>query len=248
MTQTKGTSTGKKSRRNLVVGVADALRTQIGAGDYQPGDKLPPEAQLTVLHDVSRTVIREAIAALRADGLVEPRQGAGVFVLEPPKAEPKPFQIVEIDKLSAIIEMLELRAAVEIGAAGLAATRRSPAQEEAILDAHEQFVALAHTGEPTTEADLTFHRVIAQASNNPRFVEFLDVMGQTAIPRATLKSSFEQMPGDYLVRIGEEHRQIAEAISNSDTKAAQDAMELHLRGSQRRYRAAFQSDLRHHDQ
>ena len=82
-------------------------------GILRPGERLPSEAQLTEAFSVSRTVIREAIATLRADGLVEPRQGAGVFVLEPAETAQRPFQIVDVDKISSIIEMLELRTAVE---------------------------------------------------------------------------------------------------------------------------------------
>src|SRR5688572_587701 len=64
----------------LVVQVSNTLRNAILGGKYHPGEKLPSEAKLTEAHGVSRTVVREAIAALRADGLVEPRRGAGVFV------------------------------------------------------------------------------------------------------------------------------------------------------------------------
>lgn len=120
----------------LVVQVAEALRRAIQGGEYKPGDKLPSEARLTETHGVSRTVVREAIAALRSDGLVEPKRGAGVFVLEPAATPGLPFQNIDHARISSIIELLELRAAVEVEAAGLAATRRSPAQEEAIMDRH----------------------------------------------------------------------------------------------------------------
>ncbi|RYG24079.1 MAG: FadR family transcriptional regulator, partial [Burkholderiales bacterium] len=59
--------------------VVDTLRKRIGSGEFGPGQKLPTESQLTVHFGVSRTVVREAIAALAADGTVQPRQGAGVF-------------------------------------------------------------------------------------------------------------------------------------------------------------------------
>ena len=64
--------------------VVAALRSQVVGGEIMPGQKLPTESQLTETFGVSRTVIREAIASLAADGLVESRQGAGVFVLEHP--------------------------------------------------------------------------------------------------------------------------------------------------------------------
>tara|TARA_R110002020_G_scaffold70506_11_gene182929 strand:+ start:5290 stop:6096 length:807 start_codon:yes stop_codon:yes gene_type:complete len=233
-------STGKpapRPRRNLVAEVADGLRAQITEGRFAVGDRLPSEAQLTDAFSVSRTVVREAIAALRADGLVEPRQGAGVFVLEPVAAAQKPFQIVDLDKISSIIEMLELRTAVEMEAAALAAARRSPAQEEEIYEAESEIRALAEAGHATTEADFRFHLAIARAANNPRFAEFLSVLGATVIPRSALQSVGRQRSSDsYIALISGEHRAIADAIAAGDPDTARDAMRHHLKGSQQRYR------------
>src|SRR5690554_5593541 len=120
MDQRANTSSGGKTG-TLVVQVSGSLREAILAGEYKPGDKLPSEARLTEKHGVSRTVVREAIAALRADGLVEPRRGAGVFVLEALSPPSLPFQNVDHARISSIIEMLELRSAVETEAAALAA-------------------------------------------------------------------------------------------------------------------------------
>jgi len=231
-----GRAVRKPARRNLVATVSDRLRTAIREGRLKPGDKLPSEQALTREHAVSRTVIREAIAALRADGLVEPRHGVGVFVLDtqPPTAA---FH-VETARISSIIEMLELRAAVEAEAAALAAARRSPAQEEAIYECFEDLGRLIAAGEPTTDADLAFHLAIADATNNPRFREVLTMMGRTVIPRSSLQSGQgEATPATYLDQIQTEHRRIVEAISARDDEGARLAMRVHLNGSQERYRS-----------
>ena len=112
--------------------LGENLRQAIAAGQFPPGTKLPSEAQLVEAHGVSRTVVREAIAALRADKLVEARRGAGVFVLTTPVANDSLLSLHAVDpaRVSSMIELLELRTAVEVEAAGLAALRRSPAQEE----------------------------------------------------------------------------------------------------------------------
>ncbi|MBO6581187.1 MAG: FadR family transcriptional regulator, partial [Thalassospira sp.] len=68
---------------SLTEKVIASLRQEIESGQREPGSKLPTEPVLTEQFGVSRTVVREAIAALKADGLLEPRQGAGVFVLSP---------------------------------------------------------------------------------------------------------------------------------------------------------------------
>lgn len=224
----------------LVQRLGDTLRKAITAGQFPPGSKLPSEAQLSEAHGVSRTVVREAIASLRADRLVEARQGAGVFVLTPQDPPPAPLLIGNIDpaRVSSMIELLELRTAVEVEAAGLAALRRSPAQEEVILERHYAIRACLEAGQSTTEADFALHLAIAEATNNPRFREFLAMIGKTVIPRAALRDEdSEEDQSAYLRLIDAEHADIVEAISLGDGEAARDAMRRHLRGSQSRYRA-----------
>lgn len=225
------------ARRNLVQTVGDELRRAIRDGEIKPGDKLPSEAGMTKRFNVSRTVVREAIASLRSDGLVEARHGVGVFVLNTHAPAAGVFHAAETARISSIIEMLELRAAAEIEAAGLAAMRRSPAQEELVWERLADLDALMERGEPTTEADFAFHLAIAAATNNPRFEEFLHMMGKHVIPRASLQATgAERTPGDYLRQIQAEHRRIADAISGRDEQEAREAMRTHLKGSQQRYR------------
>lgn len=221
---------------NLVARVSEALRAEITEGRLKPGDRLPSEARLTEAHGVSRTVVREAIAALRADRLVEARQGAGVFVLEAPMPEKAPFQNIDYVRLSSMIEMLELRTAVEMEAAGLAATRRSAQQEERIIDAYRAVSAAIAAGEPTTAADYDLHLAIAEATNNPRFPEFLAMVGGNVIPRQALQNAGDAAPQPYLVQIQEEHDRIVTAILAGDEEGARQAMRVHLRGAQARYR------------
>lgn len=241
MTNETAPALPRKGRRNLVLGVVEALRADIAEGAFRPGEKLPSEVQLTERFGVSRTVVREAVAGLRADGLVEPRQGAGVFVLQPPEEAPRPFQILHLDKISSIIEMLELRVAVEMEAAALAALRRSPAQEEAVLEVCDEVRRLAREGLGTSEADLAFHLAVADATNNPRFREFLEILGVSAIPRSALHDGADgRSPEAYLTRICAEHRKVADAISRADPEAARAAMREHLSGSQQRYRDLLQ--------
>jgi DNA-binding FadR family transcriptional regulator len=209
----------------------------IASGAVAVGDRLPGELTLAAEHGVSRTVVREAIAALRADGLVEARQGAGVFVTA---AAPPATRLQRIDpsRISSVIEMLELRAAVEMESASLAAARRSPAQAEAIWEACEVIEARIAAGASTTEADLAFHLAIADATNNARFAEFLRMLGGTVIPRRALREAEgEAVPDDYLVQIQAEHRTIADAVARGDGDGAREAMRIHLKGSVQRYRS-----------
>lgn len=223
-------------RRTLVVEVLDSLRAQITSGQYKPGDRLPSEARLTEEYGVSRTVVREAVAALRADGLVDPQRGAGVFVIEPQPVAAAPFSDVDTDRLSSMLELLELRAAIEVEAAGLAAQRRSPAQEEKILSAL-RVVNEAALGEAGShEADFALHLAIAEATNNPRFAEVLKMLGAQMIPRQGLAASGGVVSKDYLNLLKQEHESIVNAVLDGNEEAARDAMRRHLKGSQSRYR------------
>lgn len=221
--------------QTLVVRVREAIRARIGQGDYRPGDRLPSEARLTQEFGVSRTVIREAIAALRGDGLVDPRQGAGVFVLDPPP-DAATFRDLDLARVSSLIEMLELRAAVEGDAAGYAASRRSPAQDQRIAETHEELRALTRAGTPSAETDFRFHLAIAEAANNPRFSEFLRMIGPTIIPRRVFSpDDSTPLPAEFLRLLDAEHSAIVTAIQSNDPEAARTAMRAHLMDSQARY-------------
>jgi GntR family transcriptional regulator, transcriptional repressor for pyruvate dehydrogenase complex len=232
---------GPKRRKSLVATVRTALLDQIGGGRYAPGDKLPSEARLTEQFAVSRTVIREAIASLRADRLVESRQGAGVFVMAPEKSELLPFRTIDPRRVSSMIEILEIRTAVECEAAALAALRRSPAQEEAIVDAYRDFIARAESGDNTTTADFRLHMAIAEAANNTRFPEFLALIGPDSIPRRTLETDrTEPELASYLEMLCSEHEAIVNAVLEGDEEAARAKMRAHLQGSRARYRKLLQ--------
>lgn len=222
---------------SLAEQIAGSLRREIEAGTFQPGDKLPSENELTRIHSVSRTVVREAISALRSDGLVEAKKGAGVFVLDTSNRPSRPFDDLATARISSVIELLELRTACEIEAAALAAARRSPAQLETILDAHRAVGDCLRAGDPTRDADFAFHLAIAEATQNRRFPEFLQLIRGGIISRGDLQGAQPgARPKDYNQELQEEHGQIVDAIMETDSDAARDRMRQHLRGSLERYK------------
>lgn len=225
-------------RGTMVVDLIAELRQRITSGEFPVGSRLPSEARLCAEAGVSRTVVREAVAALRADGLLQPRQGSGVYVTAPPEETPMPFRDVDPSRVSSVIEILELRTALEAEAAALAATRRSARQEEEILSRYEAMESLVATGETSVEADFAFHVAVAQGSNNSRFEECLALIGPGAIPRQAIRSGGEAPtdPG-YLRLLSREHHAIVSAILANDAEGAAQAMRAHLQGSLARYRA-----------
>src|SRR6185369_9123780 len=109
------------------------LTADITSGNIPPGARLPTEQELIAATGVSRTVVREAVAALRAEGLVVTRQGVGAFV---PENARRPFRVDlhQLSSLSDVLDVMELRTGIEIETAGLAAERASPAQLRTIAD------------------------------------------------------------------------------------------------------------------
>jgi len=230
------TSAGRRPKlADLVIGT---LRKRISAGEYRAGSKLPTEVQMTTIFGVSRTVVREAIAALAADGLVQSRQGAGVFVVANAAS---PFTAIGADKsnkISVAINVLEVRMGIEIEAAGLAAQRRSASQEAAIQEAWNEFERLLKLGTPTGKTDFAFHRTVAAATNNPFYIEVLDGLGSRTIPCdvASPWGTESVLTYEYQAGLQQEHLAILKAISAQDADAAREAMRQHLSLSQQRYR------------
>src|SRR4029077_5220637 len=108
--------------------IAERLAEQIVGGRLSPGVKLPSEQEMMQAMGVSRTVVREAVAALRARGLVTTRQGAGAFVSNDPRRQPYMIDSEGLGSLSSVVEVMELRMAVEAEAAAIAAERATAAQ------------------------------------------------------------------------------------------------------------------------
>jgi GntR family transcriptional regulator, transcriptional repressor for pyruvate dehydrogenase complex len=233
------TSSEPRSERKpkLSERIISGLRERIVNGEIAPGQKLPTEGQLTGTYGVSRTVIREALASLAADGLVESRQGAGVFVLDRPAHSFNTLKR-ENNKVSQAINVLEVRMGIEIESAGLAAMRRNAGQEARIQEAFFDFDRLLNLGQPTGKADFSFHLEIAAATNNPFYVEILQALGDRTIPCDVTSPWYspEVLSSDYLRGLQREHLLILKAISAGDAKAAREAMRAHLSAAQERYR------------
>jgi len=223
---------------NLVEQIVAGLSADIRGGRLAPGARLPTELALTSALGVSRTVVREAVAALRADGLVVTRRGSGAYVADPAAG---PFRIAapHTAALPEILDVMELRLAVEIEAAALAAERASRRQVAAIRTAWRAIDAALKRGEGAVAEDFAFHRAIAEATANRQFPRFLAYLGSHVIPRQSVRLSVDT-PAErraYLERIQHEHSRVVTAISDGDPAEARRAMREHLTRSLERYRS-----------
>lgn len=225
-------------RRSLADALIDRLTAEITSGRLVPGSRLPTEREMMASMGISRTVVREAIAALRAEGLISTRQGLGAFVADDVDGRPFRLQTGRARSLRMAIEVMELRMGVEVEAAGLAAGRADASDLERIEAAFAAIDDAVARGDTAVEQDFAFHAAVASATGNPQFHRFIGYLGHFIIPRMSVRyaGSEDELQRGYLGKIQQEHREIADAIRNHDEEEAQAAMRRHLGGSLERYR------------
>jgi GntR family transcriptional repressor for pyruvate dehydrogenase complex len=218
---------------NLAGNLTRTLQLQIEAGELAPGQKLPTEQAIVQSTGVSRTVVREALASLRAKGLIYTRQGLGAFVAEPPATVPsftltQPTSDQEI--LLEVLRVLELRLGIEVEAAALAAERRTVEDLVALAESLQALEAANDQQDDGAEHDFAFHRAMLVATHNPYFPEILEVFGGLISPRQKLRlggmTASDRVR--HLRNVAKEHRSIFTAIEASDAVAARKTVRAHL--------------------
>jgi GntR family transcriptional regulator, transcriptional repressor for pyruvate dehydrogenase complex len=222
--------------RGLVVETGRRIAADVAAGRLLPGTRLPTEQELMRAMGVSRTVIREAVATLRAEGLIATRHGIGSFVADPPPQALFRIEPGQTETLSDALHIMELRTAVETEAAGLAAERATAAQRRAIRQTLAAIDQAIERGEAAVGEDFAFHAAITDATGNPQFRRFLDFLGRFIIPRASVRIRALNLRA-YLMTFQQEHRAIVAAIDARSVEQARAAMRTHLLMSRERYRA-----------
>jgi GntR family transcriptional regulator, transcriptional repressor for pyruvate dehydrogenase complex len=224
--------------RNRTTEVVERLAAEIASGRLVRGARLPTEQALTEAFGVSRTVVREAVAALRAEGLIETRQGVGAFVAQDIQRRPFRIDPDELRTIGEVVNVMELRIGLEIEAAGFAAERADAAARGKVGAALKAIDAAITRGDAAIDEDFAFHLAIARATRNPYFTRLLEFLGRFLIPRQSVRIGLKQADDlkAYLRRIQTEHRQIFAAIEAGNSDAARKAMRRHLMNSRQRYR------------
>lgn len=227
--------------KNLTGTLVEKLVGEIRSGRIGPGERLPTEREMIAAYGVSKTVIREAVAALRSQGYVITRHGIGTFVAD--FAQPDTFRIDpdDIDSAVEIVNVLQLRLAVETEAAALAAQNATPEGLAGIDDAVAAIDADIAAGNLAIESDFRFHRAIAEATGNPLFPRFLDYLGSLSIPHRRLamitrvSAPYLDDHAGYMARVQAEHNSIRKAIAAKMPAAARRAIRRHLATSLEKY-------------
>ncbi|HUW63159.1 MAG TPA: FadR/GntR family transcriptional regulator [Spirochaetia bacterium] len=218
-----------RTKRNFET-ILDQIKALILSGELAPGDKLLTERELAERLEVSRTSVREVLSALNLAGILEIRPGEGIYVKRVAEGSViEPLSLIMLLERDDVRHILEVRKALEVEAAGLAAERHTGAdmpKMEAALAAMEDDVQKGNTGE---QADLHFHLAIAASSHNPLLIRLMstihDTMNQTLkTTRQLWMSSTAGTP----LRLFEEHKLICGAIKGRAKQKARELMYQHL--------------------
>ena len=200
--------------------IADLLEAKILNGDFPVGSKLPTENEMSRSLGVSRNVLREAVAKLKSLGLLESRQGSGVFVIRNAHIPTFRMDDASQEKIETLRGLMELRFSIEISTAQMAAIRRTQAQLKSIKRAQKALRKAVKAGQPGVAEDIQFHVAIAEATNNVHYRDFIHFLQQNmrqTVEAARKKSA--RIPGRPEMVISE-HEAIISAIEDGDAEGA----------------------------
>ncbi|MDH6293520.1 FadR/GntR family transcriptional regulator [Rhodococcus opacus] len=212
-------------RRHLLTDqAADLLRARIASGEWEVGAKLPGETTLAAELGVGRSTVREAVRMLAGLGMVESRQGAGVFLR---RSSPRQ-DWDRVLRTEEIRHVVEVRHTVEIEAARLAASRRDEADVAALRRALDARSAASGAGAAAfVDADIALHRAVVVAAHNPVLTELFE----TFVPR--LREAMLDLTAALDLSAGNEpdadaHRRLVEAVAEGDAEEAVRVSTAHL--------------------
>jgi GntR family transcriptional repressor for pyruvate dehydrogenase complex len=206
--------------------LADAIR----GGLFAPGEPLPRERDLAEQLAVSRTVVREAVAALRQAGVVTVRRGhGGGIVIASLSNLPQVLSRIAGETRVELHAVLEVRRALETQTAPLSSQRATEADFERLESLVEELPALAGLDQEFYEADVRFHLAVADASGNPLLAELVrDVFNRLAV----LREPFPHAHVDFMSAINNQ-RELLRAIRRGQPGRVAAAMDKHLAAFER---------------
>ena len=213
------------------------IKEMILAGELGPGDRLPPEKELSDHLGLSRSSLREAVKALEVIRVLDVRRGDGTYVtsLEPRLLLEAMSFVVDLHDDQSVLEIFAVRRILESAAAALAARNADAAALEHLLD----IVAVVDDDadvESLVAHDLEFHAGIAEATGNTYLASLIDSMSSHTV-RARIWRGITQER--VVERTLQEHRAIHDAIAGGDGDLAAALMVAHVSGVEQWLRAAL---------
>lgn len=208
----------------LVPQLEELFRRRIDAGEWAVGQRLPSETELAAEVGVGRSSVREAVKLLARDGLLDVRHGVGTFVAQP-AAEPALEMLL---RRSRVLEVLEVRRALEVEAARLAADRARPEDlaevRRQLVDRHDRHERHAVDSDAFVAADLDFHRAVVALAGNSVLTALFDSV--RPVLHAALVEMVENEP--QVPDTGGAHDALVDALEARDGAAAVAATAANL--------------------
>jgi GntR family transcriptional repressor for pyruvate dehydrogenase complex len=223
-----GAAKGRVNRQpRLSDQVADLITGDILELGLRPGDRLPSERELGEKYGVSRTVVREAVRALAAKGLVTARTGSGIQVSAvAAETVSESMKLFLLGRAPIEYEQLhDVRSTLELAIAARAAERASGEGVAYLTDICESMADALDDVDASSLRDLEFHRAIAEISGNPLYVVLLDALSDALLE--TRRQTIASEPGRPETVLAA-HRTIRDAIAAHDVDGAVEAMQCHL--------------------
>jgi len=219
-----------KNKRTTEI-ILEQIKQFMIEGQLNPGDKLPTEMELAERFQVSRTSIRESLSALSLTGILEIRQGEGIFVKHSPSnAVIEPLTFILLMEKNHVQNILEVRKALEIESVDLAAQRRTEQDIESLRDLLERMEKDLPEAKNSEYLDLAFHLALATASKNPLLDRLMntvqEIFGQTLKVTRTLWMMSSQEGTTQ--QLFEEHKEVYLAVVNGENEKARSLMYEHL--------------------
>jgi GntR family transcriptional repressor for pyruvate dehydrogenase complex len=219
----------------LGVRVADKLRQKIRDDALTVGTRLPSEQAMATHFGVSRSVMREAIAMLKSEGLLNTRKGSGAFICAPPAEH---ADDATLQSVQSLLNLIEVRGGLESEIAALAALRRTPGQLIEIEHALRAIEAAVASGVDGVEEDVRFHLSIADATGNPYWPKFVEMFAQPIRSAVKVTRANEARRADFSVQVQHEHEKIVNAIAAGNPELARSAAMEHMQHAAERVRLA----------
>lgn len=209
--------------------IVEQIRSSILAGEFNPGDKLPPERELAERFGVSRPSVREALNILSSAGLVESYQGEGTLVksLVETTTGPPLSELIKVMQERAL-DVIEVRKCLEGWTAYYAAQRALPDDVRRLESIVGEMERNLDGYKPSQDLDALFHIVIAQATHNIVWLHMmqgiLDAIKefQQSVWRAVYLTQEDHK------HLFQHHRAVFEAIRDRNPEKARDEMQSHL--------------------
>src|SRR5215475_4440288 len=217
-----------QTTEQVVARVYELIKQQ----DLKPGDRLPPERELSKQLGISRPALRAGLSSLISMGVLQSRQGAGTFICEgPPALDSEPLRLLAELHGFSYEHMFETRSILEVGAAGLAAERATGDQMATMAEEIAEMYAWLSDPQQFLVHDLAFHRAVAAASGNPTLATLVEMV--SAILYERRRETIERAH-DFNEAL-ELHRRIYRAIRARKPDEAREAMREHILRAQRAF-------------